>query len=300
MLRRTLAITTLLISVGRPVAAQTVSTLATGFKGYALLVEPSGDVLVSDFLGASENPERPRGSTVRRITADGHSTTLMRGLSAPSGLARGAGGVLYVATTTRAQSDTGVIMRRATDGSVRRFADGMKALETLLALPGGDLLAASPTAGVIYRISMDGRVSVFARDSVLAGVTGLALMGETVLASTFYTGRLFRVSDSGPPQLLAQVVALAAGKNVNYIAAHDGVVWANIGSTTLSRGEGHRVVRVSMDGTVTTVAGNGEGGSRDGAAAESRFLHNTGIGVSPDGTVLYVADWNGVRAIRLR
>ena len=34
--------------------------------------------------------------------------------------------------------------------------------------------------------------------------------------------------------------------------------------------------------------------------AESQFLHNPGIGSSRDGAVLYVSDWNGVRAVRLR
>lgn len=299
MLQRALFTTILLLAVGRPALAQTVSTLATGFKGYGLLVEPNGDVLVSDYLGSSDAPDRPRGSVVRRITADGRSTTLVRGLTAPSGMARSSDGVLYIATAAGTQSDTGIIMRRASDGSVRRFADGMKALEALLALPSGDLLAASPTAGVIYRISRDGTVSVFAQDRVLAGVTGLALMGPTVLASTFSTGQIFRVSETGAPQLVARVGSPASLQTLNHITARDGTVWANIGSQTVSRGAGHRVVRVSMDGAVTTIAGNGEGGSRDGPASESRFLHNTGIGVSPDGTRLYVADWNGVRAITL-
>ena len=52
----------------------------------------------------------------------------------------------------------------------------------------------------------------------------------------------------------------------------------------------HRIRRVAADGTVTTVAGDGMGGFKDGAGMASQFFGEEGIDVSRDGKTLYVAD----------
>jgi sugar lactone lactonase YvrE len=54
----------------------------------------------------------------------------------------------------------------------------------------------------------------------------------------------------------------------------------------------HRIRRVATDGTVTTVAGDGVGGFKDGAGMASEFFGEEGIDVSRDGKTLYVADGN--------
>jgi DNA-binding beta-propeller fold protein YncE len=49
----------------------------------------------------------------------------------------------------------------------------------------------------------------------------------------------------------------------------------------------HRIRMLSADlQQVSTVAGDGEGGHRDGAAAQARFNHPTGLALLPDGCVL--------------
>lgn len=56
----------------------------------------------------------------------------------------------------------------------------------------------------------------------------------------------------------------------------------------------HAIRRVDPDGTVTTVAGNGQNGFADGRASDARFDNPTGLAVAGDGAV-YVADRNNHR-----
>src|SRR4051812_18368728 len=60
----------------------------------------------------------------------------------------------------------------------------------------------------------------------------------------------------------------------------------------------HVIRRVDPDGTVSTLAGNGQSGFADGKPSDARFNNPTGLAVGPDGTV-YVSDRNNhrIRAI---
>jgi DNA-binding beta-propeller fold protein YncE len=56
----------------------------------------------------------------------------------------------------------------------------------------------------------------------------------------------------------------------------------------------HAIRRVDSDGTVSTIAGNGQSGFVDGKPSEARFNNPTGLIIAADGTV-YVADRNNHR-----
>src|SRR5262245_7141902 len=60
----------------------------------------------------------------------------------------------------------------------------------------------------------------------------------------------------------------------------------------------HAIRSVDPDGTVSTLAGNGQSGFADGKPSDARFNNPTGLTVAPDGAV-YVADRNNhrIRAI---
>jgi glucose/arabinose dehydrogenase len=55
----------------------------------------------------------------------------------------------------------------------------------------------------------------------------------------------------------------------------------------------HRIRMLSADlQQVSTVAGDGEGGHQDGAAAQAQFHYPTGLALLPDGRVLVADSWN--------
>src|SRR5438094_8027898 len=56
----------------------------------------------------------------------------------------------------------------------------------------------------------------------------------------------------------------------------------------------HAIRRIDQDGTVSTVAGNGQSGFANGRASDARFNNPTGLIVAADGSV-YVADRNNQR-----
>lgn len=58
----------------------------------------------------------------------------------------------------------------------------------------------------------------------------------------------------------------------------------------------HRIRRISPDGKVETLAGDGTAGYKDGEGGKARFFGQEGIDVEPDGSFLYVADGTGGEA----
>ncbi len=59
-----------------------------------------------------------------------------------------------------------------------------------------------------------------------------------------------------------------------------------------------RIRKITPDGVVSTVAGSGRQGNKEGAAEEAEFVYPTGVAVAPDGS-LYVADRGAHRIKRV-
>jgi sugar lactone lactonase YvrE len=72
----------------------------------------------------------------------------------------------------------------------------------------------------------------------------------------------------------------------------DGIALAPSGDLYVADADNRRIRKVAPDGTVTTVAGDGRPGARDGPALTAQFLYPTGVAVDQSGT-LYVADRGG-------
>lgn len=75
-----------------------------------------------------------------------------------------------------------------------------------------------------------------------------------------------------------------------------GVAFGPDGTLYVADSTGCRIRAVSPDGRVTTLAGTGAAGHRDGEAARAQFEAPRALTVAPDGT-LYVADGNRIRTI---
>ena len=76
----------------------------------------------------------------------------------------------------------------------------------------------------------------------------------------------------------------------------DTIVMARSGDLYVADADNRRIRKIAPDGTVTTVAGSGQPGSRDGPAKAAQFGYPTGLAVDERGT-LYIAD-RGAHKIR--
>ncbi len=70
------------------------------------------------------------------------------------------------------------------------------------------------------------------------------------------------------------------------------------GIVYVSDSEAQRIRRIDKDGMVSTVAGDGEAGYRDGNAGQAEFYSPRDIAIAPEGT-LYIADWKNHRIRRI-
>jgi DNA-binding beta-propeller fold protein YncE len=151
---------------------------------------------------------------------------------------------------------------------VQGYADGA-ALQAQFNLPTG--LAISPNGGAIYvadqinhriRMIRDGQVTTVAGSGVQGYADGAALQAQ------FNSPTALTISPNG---------------GAIYVADY-----------------GNNRIRMICDGQVTTVAGSGVQGYADGAALQAQFNLPTGLATSPNGGVIYVADYgnNRIRMIR--
>jgi sugar lactone lactonase YvrE len=215
------------------------------------------------------------GTGVEGFSGDGGPAAEAQ-LNGPAGLAYDARGNLYIADQgnrrIRRIGPDGIITTYAGNGQNGFAGDGGPATQASFRLPwavavtpNGDLLVADLTDHRVRRVESNGVIST------LAG-----------------TGRPASSGDGGP--------AVQASLN------SPSGVWADRqGNIYILERDGHRVRRIGPDGTIQTVAGNGQAGySGDGGPATEGSLRFPILGITGDDSGnLYIADTgnNRVRVV---
>ena len=268
-----------------PARCLNVATLAGRYQGFS-----NGKGAAASFNGASSVAVDASGvvyvadtgnNAIRKITRDGVVTTLAgnggpgfvdgKGAAAsfqsPKGVAVDASGVVYVA-----DADNYAIRKITRDGIVttlagnwqQGFANGKGAAASFRG-PSGVAVGAD---GVVYVADLyNFAIRKITHDGVVTTLAGNGTVG-------FANGKGAAASFSGPSG-----VAVGA----------DGVVYvADTGNNAIRK--------ITRDGVVTTLAGNGKQEFANGKGGAARFDTPRGVAVGADG-VIYVADW-GNSAIR--
>ena len=222
---------------------------------------PDGKIYIADFDNGAIRRADPQGNVDTVYT----STTFVR----PFGLAFGADGTLYVSTDN---DDTGA--HDPMTGTVWKL----------------DLTAKPVTATVIVR--------------GIGRARGLAVLPDGKLVMTDFLHDTIRTLDptSGNITLIAgaqDVPGFMDGDmSVARFNAPYGVVVIPGPKLIVADFENQRLREVALDGTTSTIAGNGTPGYMDGAALSAQFHHPESLAIDGSGTI-YIGDIDNWRVRRL-
>ena len=256
------------------------------------------------------------GTGTAGFQGDGGTATAAQ-LNTPAGVAIGPDRSVYIADLTnnrvRRILPDGTIATMAGGGS--NGADGIPA--TQANLPAPTALAVGPDGTVyvadntfrIRRIGLDGLIQTVAgtgtsggggdggpaTSASVEGVRGLVVGpdGSLYIAETT-THRVRRVDPGGIITTIAGIIGTPGfvGDNGPAAAARlsgpAGLVLSPDGSLFIADSNNHRVRRIGIDGTITTVAGSGTAGfSGDGGPATSAQMNSPfAVALAPDGSFI--------------
>ena len=255
---------------------------ATGRRGAVrqLVVAVGLPTLLLAALATVENPARPAAAATGDVyTVAGNGTTGLSGdggpaisaeLNGPSGVAADSAGNLYIADSDSASSTNvgGRVLKVSTDGTITTVAGNLSGFfqgtlfyPAVLAVDSaGNLYMGNVIGQQVWKLTTDGTITLVAGNGT-AGFSG-----------------------DGKPAISAE------------LTQPSGVAVDTAGNVYIADLNNQRVRKVTTDGTITTVAGNGTAGfSGDGKPAISAELNDpSGVAVDSAGN-LYIADSNNQR-----
>ncbi|MEY3014949.1 MAG: hypothetical protein RIT45_3684, partial [Pseudomonadota bacterium] len=255
------------------------------------------------------------GSTAGWVDAKG----ILAKFSQPVGLALDATGTYWIA-----DSNNHRIRTLAADGTVKTIAGSGKAgfvdgkgeaawfyLPSDVDLHGSGVVVADRYNNRLRTVGADGTVGTLAGSSTAGYVDGkggaaqfnqpigVATLAGVAFVADFGNQRIRVVTPDGTTTTLAgSTYGYLDGKGAAARFQYPiGIAVDAGGVAYVTEWDGHRVRRVAVDGTVTTIAGT-TAGYTDGEAAKSRFNRPWGIDVDAAGR-LFVADRNNARIRRI-
>ena len=174
----------------------------------------------------------------------------------------------------------------------------------------GNVYAADRDNHTIRLIDPMGKVSVFAGTGVAGFAEGPATQfnqpygvalssDERLLYVADYLNHAIRVIDLGTKRVTTLAgngkagFANGKGDQAQFNQPYNVKIGAN-GRLYVPDQNNHSIRRIDPDGTVSTIAGNGQSGFANGSGAAARFNNPTGLIVGADDTI-YVADRNNHR-----
>ncbi len=251
----------------------TVSTLTEPFDGSGgLTVDKDGMIYVADFGDFINNAN---GEHVSRIDPEtGQVTEYASGLVGPSGNVFSANGNLFQANIAG-----NFISEISGEGEVTEFvSQGLNSPVGVVFDPQGNLYACNCASQSIQIITPDRTSSRFVTSGLLRCPNGLTIDNDGRLyAANFSNGNVIKVS----PDAQAEIFVTIPGGSNAHLVFKDEVIYV------LSR-SGNRLYKVNLEGEISLIAGTGSRGNDDGSGEVATFYIPNGIGVSPDGSKIYV------------
>lgn len=266
--------------------------------------------LIVTSCGSRQSTERVPLVVIRTLAGAPAGDSQTQTFGNPFGVAVAADGTVFVT-----DGEKNNLTQIATDGATRVVAENLNTPSAVALAPDGTLVIADTGSHTIKRFEpQSGVVKVIAgvenragfADGAGAGAlfdgpigVGVGADGTVYVADT-YNDRIRAIDNQGT------VRTLAGGGEPGHLDAADGaqarfhtpcgIAVAPDGSLVVADTGNHRLRRVELNGTVTTITGTSEPGKLDGVLSTALFDRPTGLAIDSDGTI-YVAD-AGASAIR--
>lgn len=312
-----------------------VATAAQFNAPSAVAVDPAGNIYVADTANNAVRQITSKGTVstfagtgAAGFSGDGSAANKAQ-LNAPQGVAVDSAGNVYIADTgnyrVRVVGTNGNISTFAGNGSPGYAGDGGAATSATFYLPtavatdkSNNVYVADYQVGVVRKISASGTITTVAGNgstgysgdggpataaqlngpSALgldpAGNLYIAQLGDSRVRMVATNGIISTIAGNGSDGYIGEGLPAVSSE----LAAPAGVVADGNGNVFIAV-LGNRVMRVSPDGTLNTIAGNGLPGYAGdcGPAGGSQVNVPQGVAMDASGN-LYVAD-SGNNAIRL-
>ncbi len=205
--------------------------------------------------------------------------------------------------------DTGNILRLAKDGVVSIFASNLDTPSAIAFDKNGDLIVADPGSHTIKRVDRFGTVSIVAGteneqgdidgnvlSSKFNAPVGVAVMGDgAIIVADTYNDKIKLIQDGIVTTIAGSTRGFADGPAAKFDTPCGVALWKD-GRILVADTENRRIRVVESDGSVWTLAGNGEFDLRDGLLSTASFVRPMAVTVADFGEI-YVADGESVRAI---
>ncbi len=251
----------------------TVSTLTPSFDGSGgLTVDDNDFIYVADFGNSTSNPD---GEMVSKIDPNsGEVSVFATGLDGPSGNTFAKNGNLI-----QANIQGQFISEITPAGEVSTLSSlGLVSPVGVVFDNDDNLYVCNCGATSIQKIEPDGTSSRFVTSALLSCPNGLTIDTDgNFYVANFGNADIIKVTPDGSAELFA---TLPGGGN-SHLVFGNGVIYA------LSRG-GNLLYEVTLTGEVSVIAGTGIDGNIDGSGEIASFFIPNGIGLSKDGTKIYV------------
>ena len=305
---------------------------AASLSPAGVAVDAAGNLYIADYGNSRIRKVTPAG-TITTVAGNGQQgysgdggPATAASLMSPAGVAVDAAGNLYIADTDNSRirkvTPAGTITTVAGNGQPGYSGDGGPATAASLLAPcgvavdaTGSLYIADELGGLIRKVTSGGTITTVAGNgrygySGDGGPATGAMLGDPGGVTVDAAGNLY-IADSANSRIRkvipAGTITTVAG-NGQYCYGGDGgpataaslatpigVAVDAAGNLYMADSGNQRIRKISPDGTITTVAGNGQGGySGDGGPATAASLNGpSGVAVDAAGN-LYISDsYNG-------
>ncbi|MBO6522301.1 MAG: hypothetical protein JJ971_00620 [Balneolaceae bacterium] len=237
------------------------------------------------------------GSAVYSIDPEnGEVSEIVSSIPAPITTIKAADGKLYSTTYTQEEQ---LYVTNPDNGDVSRFGSITDGSAGLVQDSEGNFFVSiygpyQNENNKIYKITSSGESEVYIEGNGIFAPIGLAIdENDNLFIANTTSGRIYKVSKEKEITLFATLGSSDGYYATGHLAYYSGKIYA-------SGNHHNKVFVVDADGVVSTLAGTGVAGFKDGDKEVAQFNVPNGIAVSEDGKRLYVLDGGQSTRRRLR